>query len=315
MLDLGLFRKPAFAGASIAAFALSASMFAMFLYLTLYIQDVLGYSPLAGRAALPAAHAAVVLRRADRGAARRAGAGAHAARRRADARRRRPAADGRPEPAPAGPRCCPASCSPAPGSAWSTRRSPRPRSASCRPRAAAWPRASTTPSARSASPPASPALGAIFQHQVQTKFDGRWQGTPRPVRAIRSAHAVRPARRRQAIDAAPPASRGVIAARGGRAFIGGRRHLRGRGRRRVRLAVCSRRYSCASGTSSRTLRPRRRRPEDDSRFELREVELHGHRVAYRSRGQRPGDRARARHHLDLRDLGAGDALRSPSASR
>jgi EmrB/QacA subfamily drug resistance transporter len=46
MLDLSLFRKPAFAGASIAAFVLSASMFAMFLYLTLYIQNILGYSAL-----------------------------------------------------------------------------------------------------------------------------------------------------------------------------------------------------------------------------------------------------------------------------
>ncbi len=45
MFDFGLFRKPAFVGASLAAFALSASMFAMFLYLTLYIQGVLGYSP------------------------------------------------------------------------------------------------------------------------------------------------------------------------------------------------------------------------------------------------------------------------------
>jgi EmrB/QacA subfamily drug resistance transporter len=45
MLDLTLFRKPAFVGVSAAAFALSASMFAMFLYLTLYIQGVLGYSP------------------------------------------------------------------------------------------------------------------------------------------------------------------------------------------------------------------------------------------------------------------------------
>ena len=35
MLDLSLFRKPSFCGASIAAFVLSASMFAMFLYLTL----------------------------------------------------------------------------------------------------------------------------------------------------------------------------------------------------------------------------------------------------------------------------------------
>jgi EmrB/QacA subfamily drug resistance transporter len=46
MLDLSLFRKPAFTGVSIVAFALSAGMFAMFLYLTLYIQDVLQYSPL-----------------------------------------------------------------------------------------------------------------------------------------------------------------------------------------------------------------------------------------------------------------------------
>jgi EmrB/QacA subfamily drug resistance transporter len=46
MLDLTLFRKPAFTGAAIAAFALSASMFSMFLYLTLYIQFCLGYKPL-----------------------------------------------------------------------------------------------------------------------------------------------------------------------------------------------------------------------------------------------------------------------------
>jgi EmrB/QacA subfamily drug resistance transporter len=54
MLDLTLFKKPAFAGASIVAFAISSSMFAMFLYLTLYIQDVLGYGPLqAGLRFLP----------------------------------------------------------------------------------------------------------------------------------------------------------------------------------------------------------------------------------------------------------------------
>ena len=54
MLDLSLFRKPAFTGASIVAFSVSASIFAMFLYLTLYIQDVLGYSALqAGLRFLP----------------------------------------------------------------------------------------------------------------------------------------------------------------------------------------------------------------------------------------------------------------------
>jgi EmrB/QacA subfamily drug resistance transporter len=54
MLDLSLFRRPAFSGASIVAFCLSGSFFAMFLYLTLYLQDVLGYSPLqAGLRFLP----------------------------------------------------------------------------------------------------------------------------------------------------------------------------------------------------------------------------------------------------------------------
>src|ERR1700677_6258 len=54
MLDLSLFRCPAFSRASIVAFTLSSSFFAMFLYLTLYIQDVLGYSPLqAGLRFLP----------------------------------------------------------------------------------------------------------------------------------------------------------------------------------------------------------------------------------------------------------------------
>jgi EmrB/QacA subfamily drug resistance transporter len=54
MFDLTLLRKPAFAGASIAAFAMSASLFSMFLYMTLYIQNALGYSPLqAGLRFLP----------------------------------------------------------------------------------------------------------------------------------------------------------------------------------------------------------------------------------------------------------------------
>jgi predicted MFS family arabinose efflux permease len=47
MLDLTLFRKPAFIGASTAAFVLSSAMFAMFLYITLYLQNQLGYSALA----------------------------------------------------------------------------------------------------------------------------------------------------------------------------------------------------------------------------------------------------------------------------
>jgi EmrB/QacA subfamily drug resistance transporter len=45
MLPLHLFRRPAFTGVQLAAFAVSGSMFALFLYLTLYLQNYLGYSP------------------------------------------------------------------------------------------------------------------------------------------------------------------------------------------------------------------------------------------------------------------------------
>src|SRR5262249_49680499 len=54
MLPLGLFRHRAFAGAQVAAFAVSASFFALFLYITLYLQEVLHLSPLeAGLVYLP----------------------------------------------------------------------------------------------------------------------------------------------------------------------------------------------------------------------------------------------------------------------
>jgi EmrB/QacA subfamily drug resistance transporter len=45
MLPLGLFRRRAFTGVQLAAFALSGSIFALFLYLTLYLQSYLGLSP------------------------------------------------------------------------------------------------------------------------------------------------------------------------------------------------------------------------------------------------------------------------------
>jgi EmrB/QacA subfamily drug resistance transporter len=44
MFDLTLFRKPTFVGGSIIAFALSASIFSLQLYLVLYLQDVLRFS-------------------------------------------------------------------------------------------------------------------------------------------------------------------------------------------------------------------------------------------------------------------------------
>jgi predicted MFS family arabinose efflux permease len=54
MLPLGLFRKPAFTGVQLAAAGISASMFALFLYLTFYLQGFLGDSPLeAGLRYLP----------------------------------------------------------------------------------------------------------------------------------------------------------------------------------------------------------------------------------------------------------------------
>src|SRR5918994_4576146 len=46
MLPLGLFGRPAFTGVQVAAFAVSGSMFALFLYLTLYLQNYLGLSPM-----------------------------------------------------------------------------------------------------------------------------------------------------------------------------------------------------------------------------------------------------------------------------
>ncbi len=45
MLPLGLFRRASFTGVQLAAFAVSASMFALFLYITLYLQNYLGLSP------------------------------------------------------------------------------------------------------------------------------------------------------------------------------------------------------------------------------------------------------------------------------
>jgi EmrB/QacA subfamily drug resistance transporter len=54
MLPLELFRRRAFTGVQLAAAAVSVSLFALFLYLTLYLQNYLGYSPLqAGLRYLP----------------------------------------------------------------------------------------------------------------------------------------------------------------------------------------------------------------------------------------------------------------------
>jgi EmrB/QacA subfamily drug resistance transporter len=47
LFDLSLFRIPTFSGGLVAAFAMNGSLYAMFLYLALYLQDDLGHSALA----------------------------------------------------------------------------------------------------------------------------------------------------------------------------------------------------------------------------------------------------------------------------
>jgi EmrB/QacA subfamily drug resistance transporter len=47
LFDLSLFRIPTFSGGLLAAFAMNGSLYAMFLYLALYLQDDLGHSALA----------------------------------------------------------------------------------------------------------------------------------------------------------------------------------------------------------------------------------------------------------------------------
>jgi EmrB/QacA subfamily drug resistance transporter len=55
MLPLGLFRNKEFTGAQVGVFAISASYFSIFLYTTLYLQQILGLSPIeAGLVYLPA---------------------------------------------------------------------------------------------------------------------------------------------------------------------------------------------------------------------------------------------------------------------
>ena len=78
MLPLGLFRNRAFTGAQVGAFAISASFFAVFLYTTMYLQQILGLSAIeAGLVYLPghADHARRLRRdREPRREGRRAGA-------------------------------------------------------------------------------------------------------------------------------------------------------------------------------------------------------------------------------------------------
>ena len=54
MLDLSLFRDPTFAGANTVALLVSLAMFGVFFFISLFMQNVLGYSAVApGAAFLP----------------------------------------------------------------------------------------------------------------------------------------------------------------------------------------------------------------------------------------------------------------------
>ena len=126
MLDLGLFKRPAMTGVSVTAFTLSSSIFAMFLYLTIYLQDVLGYSPFAaGLRFLPITVLSFVV-------------APFAGKLTVQVKSRYLLGLGlllialackltnHSGPIRRGRSCCPASSSPASGSAWSTRSWPRP---------------------------------------------------------------------------------------------------------------------------------------------------------------------------------------------
>ena len=62
MLDLHLFRNPTFSGANVAMLLVALAMFGVFFYVSLYIQQILGYSPVqAGASFLPATLLIVIL--------------------------------------------------------------------------------------------------------------------------------------------------------------------------------------------------------------------------------------------------------------
>ena len=95
MFDLSLFRLPTFTGGSVAAFGLSASIFAMLLYIVLYLQDILGYSPLGTGVRVMFLSGAILVTATVAGRLTSTGADPAAHRARADPGRGGPAADAR----------------------------------------------------------------------------------------------------------------------------------------------------------------------------------------------------------------------------
>ena len=58
MVDPRIFLNASYSAAAVVAFTLSAGLFSLFFFLTLYLQNSLGFSPLAGGPALSAAERA-----------------------------------------------------------------------------------------------------------------------------------------------------------------------------------------------------------------------------------------------------------------
>ena len=53
-VPFGIFRKQTLTGANVVGLMLRGSLFAMFFFITLYMQQVLGYSPIKSGLSLPA---------------------------------------------------------------------------------------------------------------------------------------------------------------------------------------------------------------------------------------------------------------------
>ena len=71
MLDLTLFRNRTYAGANLVVLLVALAMFGVFFFVSLYMQNVLGYSAVAGGRGVPADDDPDHPRRADRGEALR----------------------------------------------------------------------------------------------------------------------------------------------------------------------------------------------------------------------------------------------------
>ncbi len=66
MLDLSLFRNRTFTGANIVALMVTLAMFGVFFFMSLFVQRILGYSPVQAGRDLPADDRADHLHRARR---------------------------------------------------------------------------------------------------------------------------------------------------------------------------------------------------------------------------------------------------------